>query len=164
MSDQFELIAPMYAPREVMAEGTMLLRGVALSFGSDLLAPMVDITTSSPFRRIVTPGGYTMSVSTTNCGAVGWLTDRAGYRYARIDPEAGSSWPPMPNCFLDLAATAATEAGYAEFHPDACLINRYEPGVRLSLHQDKNERDLLILSIRVVGFAGDVPVRGSKAQ
>jgi alkylated DNA repair protein (DNA oxidative demethylase) len=142
MPDQFELIMPLYSPREMMAEGAMLVRGVALSFGNDLLAAMNDITARSPFRRMVTPGGYTMSVAMTNCGAVGWVTDRAGYRYDRIDRETGNSWPPMPNCFLALAVTAATEAGYAEFRPDACLINRYEPGMRLSLHQDKNERDL----------------------
>jgi alkylated DNA repair protein (DNA oxidative demethylase) len=142
MPDQLELIKPFYSPSEIIAEGAMLLRGVALSFGKEFFAAMNDITTTSPFRRMITPGGYAMSVGMTNCGAVGWVTDRAGYRYACVDPETGRSWPPMPNCFLDLAVTAATEAGYADFRPDACLINRYEPGTRLSLHQDKNERDL----------------------
>ena len=100
-----------------------------------------EITAISPFRHMVTPGGYTMSVAMTNCGAAGWVTDRTGYRYDPKDPETGKPWPPMPDCFLDLAVAAATEAGYPEFRPDACLINRYEPGARLSLHQDKNERD-----------------------
>jgi alkylated DNA repair protein (DNA oxidative demethylase) len=142
MPDQLELISLLYSPREVMSEGAMLLRGIAMSFGKELLAAVNDIATSSPFRRMVTPGGYAMSVGMTNCGAVGWVSDREGYRYDRIDPETGRSWPTMPNCFLDLAVTAANEAGYAEFRPDACLINRYESGARLSLHQHKDERDL----------------------
>jgi alkylated DNA repair protein (DNA oxidative demethylase) len=141
MPDQFELIAPLDPPREIMAEGAVLLRGVALAFEKDLLAALNEIITRSPFRRMVTPGGYTMSVAMTNCGAAGWVTDRTGYRYDCIDPETGNPWSPMPNCFLALAIAAATEAGYPEFRPDACLINRYEPGVLLSLHQDKNERD-----------------------
>jgi DNA oxidative demethylase len=141
MPDQFELIAPLDPPREIMAEGAVLLRGVALAFEKDLLAALNEIITRSPFRRMVTPGGYTMSVAMTNCGAAGWVTDRTGYRYDPEDPETGKPWPPMPDCFLDLAIKAATEAGYPEFRPDACLINRYEPGARLSLHQDKNERD-----------------------
>jgi alkylated DNA repair protein (DNA oxidative demethylase) len=141
VSDQFELVALLDPPREIMAEGAVLLRGVALPFEKDLLAALNDITERSPFRRMVTPGGYTMSVAMTNCGAAGWVTDRTGYRYDFIDPETGNPWPPMPNCFLDLATAAATEAGYPDFCPDACLINRYEPGTLLSLHQDKNERD-----------------------
>jgi alkylated DNA repair protein (DNA oxidative demethylase) len=141
MLDLFELIAPLGQPREIMAEGAVLLRGVALPFEKDLLAALNDIITISPFRRMLTPGGYRMSVAMTNCGAAGWVTDRTGYRYDRIDPETGYPWSSMPNCFLDLAITAATEAGYPEFRPDACLINRYEPGALLSLHQDKNERD-----------------------
>jgi alkylated DNA repair protein (DNA oxidative demethylase) len=141
MPDQIELIAPLDPPREIMAEGAVLLRGVALSFEKDLLIALNDITTRSQFRRMITPGGYTMSVAMTNCGAAGWITDRTGYRYDSIDPETGNPWPPMPNCFLDLAIAAGTEADYPEFRPDACLINRYEPGAFLSLHQDKNERD-----------------------
>jgi alkylated DNA repair protein (DNA oxidative demethylase) len=141
MPDLFELIAPLDPPREIMAEGAVLLRGVALALEKDLLAALNDIITRSPFRRMVTPGGYTMSVAMTNCGAAGWVTDRTGYRYDCIDPETDKPWSPMPNCFLDLAIAAATEAGYPEFRPDACLINRYEPGALLSLHQDKNERD-----------------------
>ena len=100
-----------------------------------------DIAAQSPFRHMVTPGGYTMSVAMTNCGAAGWVTDRTGYRYDHNDPETGRPWPAMPDCFFELAAEAATRAGYPDFRPDACLINRYEPGARLSLHQDKNERD-----------------------
>src|SRR5271167_4396731 len=90
---------------------------------------------------MATPGGFVMSVAMTNCGAAGWVTDRTGYRYDRNDPETGKPWPGMPDSFLRLAAEAAEEAGYRSFAPDACLINRYEPGARLSLHQDRNERD-----------------------
>jgi alkylated DNA repair protein (DNA oxidative demethylase) len=90
---------------------------------------------------MVTPGGFVMSVAMTNCGAAGWVTDRSGYRYDALDPESGKPWPSMPASFLDLAVAAAKEAGYPDFVPDACLINRYEPGARLSLHQDKNERN-----------------------
>jgi DNA oxidative demethylase len=141
MHDLFERIAPLHPPKEIMAEGAVLLRGAALPFERALLAALNDITATSPFRHMVTPGGYTMSVAMTNCGAVGWVTDRTGYRYDAVDPQTGSPWPSMPDCFLDLAVAAATDAGYPAFRPDSCLINRYEPGARLSLHQDKNERD-----------------------
>jgi DNA oxidative demethylase len=142
MHDLFQLIEPLGPSREMMAEGAVLLRRAALPFGDRLLVALNEITAVSPFRRMMTPGGYTMSVAMTNCGAAGWVTDRAGYRYDPEDPETGKPWPPMPDCFLELAIEAATDAGYPEFRPDACLINRYEPGARLSLHQDKNERDL----------------------
>ena len=124
-----------------MTEGAVLLRGAALPFEKEVLAALNAITAVSPFRHMVTPGGFTMSLAMTNCGVAGWVTDWTGYRYDRIDPETGNPWPPMPGCFVDLAAAAAAEAGYPGFCPDACLINRYEPGARLSLHQDKNERD-----------------------
>lgn len=88
----------------------------------------------SPFRHMVTPGDFVMSVAMTNCGAAGRVTDRSGYRYDALNPESGKPWPSMPASFLDLAVAAAKEAGYPDFVPDACLINRYEPGARLSLH------------------------------
>jgi alkylated DNA repair protein (DNA oxidative demethylase) len=141
MNDLFDGITPSLPSKEIMAEGAVLLRGAALPFEKQLRAALRDVVTASPFRHMVTPGGYTMSVAMTNCGAAGWVTDRTGYRYDRIDPETGKPWPPMPAFFLELAITAATDAGYPRFRPDACLINRYEPGARLSLHQDKNERD-----------------------
>jgi DNA oxidative demethylase len=128
-------------PKEFVADGAVLLRGAALPFERQVLAALSEITAVSPFRHMVTPGGFTMSVAMTNCGTAGWVTDRIGYRYDPIDPETGNPWPPMPGCFLGLAALAAVEAGYPGFCPDACLINRYAPGARLSLHQDKNERD-----------------------
>jgi alkylated DNA repair protein (DNA oxidative demethylase) len=141
MYDLFEFIAPPEPRKEIMAQGAVLLRGAAFPVETELLAALNDITATSPFRHMVTPGGYTMSVAMSNCGAAGWVTDRTGYRYDRIDPTTGNPWPPMPDCFLDLAVSAAITAGYPEFRPDACLINRYEPGARLSLHQDKNERN-----------------------
>ena len=141
MSDLFDSIIPLNPPREVMAEGAMLLRGATLPFETDILIAIQAITPVSPFRHMVTPGGFVMSVAMTNCGAAGWVTDRSGYRYDALDPESGKPWPPMPASFLDLAVAAAKEAGYPDFVPDACLINRYEPGARLSLHQDKNERN-----------------------
>src|SRR3984957_19567692 len=142
MSDLFDSIIPLNPPREVMAEGAMLLRGATLPFETDILIAIQAITPVSPFRHMVTPGGFVMSVAMTNCGAAGWVTDRSGYRYDALDPESGKPWPSMPASFLDLAVAAAKEAGYPNFVPDACLINRYEPGARLSLHQDKNEHDL----------------------
>jgi alkylated DNA repair protein (DNA oxidative demethylase) len=90
---------------------------------------------------MVTPGGYSMSVAMTNCGAAGWVTDRSGYRYTAEDPSTGRPWPPMPDAFSTLAREAASAAGFLDFTPDACLINRYEPGARMSLHQDRDERD-----------------------
>jgi alkylated DNA repair protein (DNA oxidative demethylase) len=127
--------------REVMAEGAVLLRGKALEFGTGILDALQAITAQAPFRHMTTPGRFVMSVAMTNCGAAGWITDRTGYRYDGIDPDSGRPWPALPDCFAGLAVAAATEAGYPDFVPDACLINRYEPGARLSLHQDKNERN-----------------------
>ncbi|MGO4670925.1 DNA oxidative demethylase AlkB [Bosea sp. 2RAB26] len=141
MLDLFETLDTPEPLTEIMADGAVLLRGAALPFEADLLSALVDITQQAPFRHMVTPGGFVMSVAMTNCGAAGWVTDRTGYRYDRDDPRTGRPWPPMPDCFLELAITTAACAGYPDFRPDACLINRYEPGARLSLHQDRNERD-----------------------
>jgi len=118
-----------------------VLRGFALPEATAILAARRDITTQAPFRHMVTPGGFRMSVAMTNCGAYGWVTDRTGYRYDALDPETGKPWPRMPDVFLTLAQDAVANAGFAGFTLDACLINRYEPGARLSLHQDRNERD-----------------------
>jgi len=127
--------------RETMAEGAVLLRGYALPRETEILAGIEGVAAAAPFRRMVTPGGYTMSVAMTTCGSVGWVTDRRGYRYSPTDPETGKAWPEMPAAFLALATEAATAAGYADFTPDSCLLNRYEPGTRLSLHQDQDEAD-----------------------
>lgn len=127
--------------REELAPGAFVLRGFALSRQAALLRGLQDVVSVAPFRHMVTPGGFRMSVGMTNCGSLGWATDRTGYRYDAIDPESGRHWPPMPDSFLELAKDAAKETGFPGFLPDACLINRYEPGARLSLHQDKDERD-----------------------
>jgi alkylated DNA repair protein (DNA oxidative demethylase) len=124
-----------------MAEGAVLLRGFARPFEADLVADIGDIVAQAPFRHMVTPGGHQMSVAMTNCGSAGWVTDRSGYRYDADDPEAGKPWPAMPRSFCQLAAQAAAEAGFENFAPDACLINRYAPGAKMSLHQDKDEQD-----------------------
>ena len=124
------------------AEGAVLFGGFALPGEAPLLAALDAVVAAAPFRRMVTPGGFTMSVAMTNCGAAGWVTDRRGYRYDAHDPEDGRRWPAMPAAFDDLARRAAAAAGYGGFAPDACLINCYAPGARLSLHQDRNERDL----------------------
>jgi alkylated DNA repair protein (DNA oxidative demethylase) len=126
---------------ETMAPGAVLLRGFALPFVKEVLAALAGIAAQAPFRHMITPWGAAMSVAMTNCGDAGWLTDRAGYRYDAIDPETGQPWPAMPECFYELARRAADGAGYPGFVPDACLINRYAPGTRLSLHQDRDERD-----------------------
>jgi alkylated DNA repair protein (DNA oxidative demethylase) len=118
-----------------------VLRGFALPYVHDLLSSLAAIEQASPFRHMLTPVGYAMSVAMTNCGALGWTTDRRGYRYTTDDPETGQRWPAMPATFGRLAHEAAKAAGFADFSPDACLINRYLPGARLTLHQDKNERD-----------------------
>ncbi|MCU1223112.1 MAG: alpha-ketoglutarate-dependent dioxygenase AlkB [Edaphobacter sp.] len=127
--------------REELADGAVILRGFASRDDAGLMDALESVTAMAPFRHMVTPGGYRMSVAMTNCGSLGWVTDRTGYRYDSIDPESGRRWPPMPPSFMELAESAAAEAGFAGFQPDACLINRYEPGAKLSLHQDKNEQD-----------------------
>ena len=124
-----------------MAEGAVLLRGFAGSSEGELIAALRDIASQAPFRHMVTPGGHSMSVAMSNCGDLGWVTDRSGYRYDTNDPETGRPWPAMPAAFYRLAVEAAEQAGFAGFSPDACLINRYQPGARMSLHQDKDEQD-----------------------
>jgi alkylated DNA repair protein (DNA oxidative demethylase) len=126
---------------EVIGPGAFVLRGFALPLVNDLLPALHEVEQRAAFRHLVTPGGLTMSVAMTNCGRLGWISDRRGYRYAELDPETGRPWPPMPAAFERLAQASAAEAGFEGFEPDACLINRYEPGTRLSLHQDKDERD-----------------------
>lgn len=120
----------------------MLLRGFARQRQHELIAAVEAITAQAPFRHLMTPGGHRMSVAMTNCGSYGWVSDASGYRYDAIDPVSGEPWPAMPPLFRKLAVEAAAEAGFAGFAPDACLINRYEPGARLTLHQDRDERNL----------------------
>lgn len=124
-----------------LGEGATLLRGFAAMEAKDLVAALRKIEAKAPFRHMTTPGGFVMSVAMTNAGRAGWVTDRTGYRYDAKDPESGKNWPALPEAFAALAARAADQAGFKNFAPDSCLINRYEPGSQLSLHQDKNERD-----------------------
>lgn len=127
---------------ERLSEAAVVLQGFARDVAARLVAEVDSITAVAPFRNMMTPGGFRMSVGMTNCGRAGWVTDRKGYRYEQIDPITGAPWPAMPEAFRFLAESAAAAAGYPGFEPDACLINRYEPGTRLSLHRDENERDL----------------------
>jgi alkylated DNA repair protein (DNA oxidative demethylase) len=124
-----------------LGPGAVLLGGFARAGETLLLAALRNVVERAPFRHMVTPGGHRMSIAMTSCGAVGWVTDLSGYRYDGRDPESGRPWPPMPEVFGELATRAAARAGYDGFVPDSCLVNRYEPGARLSLHQDRNERD-----------------------
>jgi alkylated DNA repair protein (DNA oxidative demethylase) len=128
--------------QEQLANGAWLLRAFALANVSSLLAEITNIAAAAPFRHLETPGGFRMSVAMTNCGALGWVSDRRGYRYTTHDPRGGQPWPSMPVIFSALADSAARAAGFECFEPDACLINRYVPGARLTLHQDKDEAEL----------------------
>jgi len=127
--------------REPLEDGAVLLRGFATSEAPILIETVTRIAQQAAFRHLITPGGYTMSVAMTNCGRVGWVSDRTGYRYDPLDPDTKLPWPPMPPAFLDLAVRAAADAGFAGYDPDACLINRYVAGAKLSLHQDRDEKD-----------------------
>jgi DNA oxidative demethylase len=126
---------------EGIVPGAQILRGFALDRVTALIPAIERIQAAAPLRHWATPGGLRMSVAMTNCGALGWVSDRQGYRYEACDPSSGRPWPAMPAVFLELAQSAAKAGGFPGFEPNACLINRYEPGARLTLHQDKDERD-----------------------
>lgn len=140
-ADLFAGMPPPGRQDEPLCEGAVVLRGFALEHETTLLHALEVIVARAPFRHLVTPGGLRMSVAMTNAGSLGWISDRRGYRYESVDPESGKPWPALPDAFQQLAVTAASQAGYTDFDPDACLINRYAPGTRLSLHQDRGERD-----------------------
>ena len=127
---------------ERLSKAAIVLRRFAREDAAELVAAVDRVAARSPFRNMVTPGGFRMSVAMTNCGRAGWVTDRKGYRYEHVDPLTAQPWPAMPDCFRRLAASAAAAGGYPGFEPDACLMNVYEPGTRLSLHRDENERDM----------------------
>ena len=129
-------------PIQALAAGALILRGFASAVAPEILESLETVFLAAPLRHMETPGGFRMSVAMTNCGHLGWVSDRSGYRYEPRDPVSGVPWPAMPECVRTLARQAAVAAGYATFEPDACLVNRYEPGARLTLHQDRNERDL----------------------
>lgn len=136
-----DLFGDQARPDEQLGPGAVLLPGFASDVSDAILAGLHGVVREAPFRHMTTPGGWQMSVAMTNCGTLGWITDRTGYRYDAVDPNTGRPWPAMPTIFGDLARRAAEAAGFEGFAPDACLINRYDPGARLSLHQDRNERD-----------------------
>jgi DNA oxidative demethylase len=140
-ADLFASLPDLRPSREAIAEGAVLLRGFARPREDELITALREIVAQAPFRHMLTPGGHQMSVAMTNCGDAGWVTDRSGYRYDSADPQSGKPWPPMPPSFLALAKQAASEAGFDNFASDACLINRYQPGARMSLHQDRDEGD-----------------------
>lgn len=137
----FDSGVPSAEHHEQLEPGALVLRTFCLDDAPALLDAIHVISQTAPFRHLVTPGGLRMSVAMTNCGEAGWLSDRRGYRYDAIDPETGRPWPAMPEVFLHVATSAASAAGFAGFSPNACLINRYEPGARLTLHQDRDEGD-----------------------
>jgi alkylated DNA repair protein (DNA oxidative demethylase) len=138
--DLFADDAPQLTTTEQIGPQSFVFRGLALPLIDRLLPALEAVLTRAPFRNMITPGGYTMSVALSSCGQFGWTTDRSGYQYTRLDPHTGQPWPPMPDVFMELAQSAAQAAGFADFLPDACLINRYIPGAKLALHQDKDER------------------------
>jgi alkylated DNA repair protein (DNA oxidative demethylase) len=143
MSDLFDSLPADDNERDVaLGPGAVILRGFARPHEAALLDALRAIVTRAPFRHLITPGGHRMSVAMTNCGAVGWVSDRSGYRYSPVDPDSGQPWLPMPDVLVRVASEAALRGGFAGFRPDACLVNRYEPGAKLSLHQDKDELDL----------------------
>ncbi len=127
---------------ETLSPGAVVLRGFASASAGALKDDVARVGAAAPFRHLVTPGGFRMSVAMTNCGELGWVSDRHGYRYDPVDPDSGRPWPALPATFLALARDAAARAGYPGFAPDACLVNRYAPGARLSMHQDRDEKDL----------------------
>ncbi|WP_434765737.1 DNA oxidative demethylase AlkB [Pseudomonas triticicola] len=140
----FDLFAdnePVQQPRaEQIGEQSWVLRGFALPQVEQLLTELEAILAAAPLRHMVTPGGFSMSVGTSSCGQLGWITDRSGYRYSGVDPLSGSPWPSMPAVFAELAREAAEQAGFKDFRADSCLINQYVPGAKMSLHQDKDEK------------------------
>lgn len=126
---------------EQILPDVFFLKEFALGHTEQLLTAISCIEAQSAFRKMQTPGGFYMSAAITNCGEVGWHSDGHGYRYSQVDPLTQQKWPPMPACFLQLAQSAAQRAGFEHFHPDVCLINRYEVGAKMGLHQDKDEKD-----------------------
>ncbi len=126
---------------EQLGPGSYLFRGYASAVAGPLIDHIQRIAEAAPFRRMKTPGGRQMSVAMTGCGAYSWITDASGYRYSAEDPETGKPWPAMPVLFMTLARDIAQRAGYEGFEPDVCLINRYPPGTRMGLHQDRDEQD-----------------------
>ncbi|MDP2818721.1 MAG: DNA oxidative demethylase AlkB [Polaromonas sp.] len=140
-ADLFEDFTTSEPAQQALAPGAVLLRGFAREAGAELMARLDPVLTAAPLRHLVTPGGHTLSVAMSNCGPLGWVSSRSGYRYQALDPLSGRPWPSMPESWRALAGCAAAQAGFDNFAPDACLVNQYLPGSKLSLHQDKDEND-----------------------
>lgn len=160
---------PAETTQQPIAPGAVLLRGFARQGDAVLLRAIQSVIAMAPLRHMRTPGGYTMSVAMSNCGPLGWVSDPSGYRYDALDPLSGRPWPAMPACCMELALRAAAQAGFAQLRPDACLINVYAPGTRLSLHQDKDEKDFSapIVSVSLglpAVFLFGTPRRGDRPQ
>ncbi|MER2511210.1 MAG: DNA oxidative demethylase AlkB [Nitrosomonas ureae] len=132
-----------------LGDGAIVLGGFACPYETKILSALENVIALAPLRHMTTPAGYRMSVAMTSCGQFGWVAERTGYRYDAHDPESGKPWPSMPEVFMALAQSAAKKAGYNVFRPTACLINRYEPSAKLSLHQDKDELDLTVPIVSV---------------
>jgi alkylated DNA repair protein (DNA oxidative demethylase) len=155
------------AERVRLGEGITLLRRFADT--SSLMPHIERVAARAPFRHLVTPGGQTMSVAMTNCGPLGWVSDRSGYRYSSRDPNTGLDWPAMPEAFLRMALDAASACGFPDFVPDACLINRYSAGARLTAHRDADEQNFAqpIVSVSLgipASFAFYGLTRGGKGK
>lgn len=142
IDDLFAALPTPLPAREEIGEGAVILRGFGIADAAHLIEAIAQIASLAPFRQMITPGGYHMSVAMTSCGPLGWVADRKGYRYTRQDPATGLAWPAMPGDFVDFAREAAATAGFPDVKPDSCLINRYEAGSKLSLHQDRDETDM----------------------
>ncbi len=140
-AELFDSFPPHGGEQTQFTPGAVLLHGFASDVDTAILQALDSVIAAAPLRHLDTPGGYKMSVAMSNCGPLGWVSDRSGYRYEALDPLSGRPWPAMPLCWKDLATRAASQAGYQRFQPDACLINMYEPGAKLSLHQDRDEKD-----------------------
>jgi DNA oxidative demethylase len=124
-----------------LAEGAVWMRGFAEPIADKLSETILKLLEDYPPQTMMTPMGCPMSVKTTSLGQLGWVGSDKGYGYARLDPTTNLPWPEIPNSLLHLAKNAAELAGYRDFEPDCCLINVYNIGTKMGLHQDKDERD-----------------------
>lgn len=142
MQDLFDISGPDGVWQEALGSGATWIHGFLVAHADMVMADIAGVVAHSPYRHLTTPGGKRMSVGMSNCGAEGWVSDRAGYRYQSTDPVTAKPWPPMPSRLRALAQRAADDSGYPGFEPTVCLINYYAPGARMGLHQDKDEANL----------------------
>jgi DNA oxidative demethylase len=123
-----------------ITEGVVLLKNAVET--SHLRSLIEQISAQAPFRQMAIKGGKLMSAQMTNCGTLGWTSSEGGYRYTTHDPIGGNAWPTMPDAFRELAINCAAQAGFEDFDPDGCLINRYSAQAQMGSHQDRDEHDL----------------------